>query len=402
MATGFVGTRDLLPCLARACGRPDLAHALLRSDAFPSWGYEAANGATSVWERWNGWTPEAGFNDPRMNSFSHYAYGAVGAWVFHDVGGVAPAAPGWARATVAPCPDPAAVAQALQQAPGGGGGAGRGGSLDVSPRWSAAGTGTGTGASAAQLHVHGPQAHAHRAPGPSAPIRWARTELRTPRGPLVVAWRLLAGGRFLLHLSVPPGMRAQVRLPHIGAGPHVVAEGGAALPTTYAAPAPATRPQHAGGGKGEDDGGDQGNRGELGPAAAYVGAAPPAPTTAPPPRQPKSGKAPPGVLSVATYTAPTVPPAPSLVLGVGVPHTAEGYAAQYALRLPQPGAEEGAAEGAAVLGAHVSPAALATSSSSPYVSGWTLVEVGSGAYDFEVAPAAALARGQGKGACVIC
>ena len=50
--------------------------------------FEIENGATSIWERWDGWTPEKGFQDPGMNSFAHYAFGAVGEWMFTTIGGL--------------------------------------------------------------------------------------------------------------------------------------------------------------------------------------------------------------------------------------------------------------------------------------------------------------------------
>jgi alpha-L-rhamnosidase len=66
-------------------GRYDVAYRLLHNDTFPSWGFSIKHGATSIWERWNSWTPE-GFGDVGMNSFSHYTYGAVGQWMFENIG----------------------------------------------------------------------------------------------------------------------------------------------------------------------------------------------------------------------------------------------------------------------------------------------------------------------------
>jgi len=93
MATGFLGTKSLLPALT-ANGQHDLACQLFQSRAFPSWGYEVVNGATSVWERWDSFTKEYGFqgvngnNNASMNSFSHYAFGAVMEWAFRDLAGI--------------------------------------------------------------------------------------------------------------------------------------------------------------------------------------------------------------------------------------------------------------------------------------------------------------------------
>lgn len=87
LSTGFVGTKDLMLVLAKI-GRNDVAYQLLHNDTFPSWGFTIKNGATSIWERWNGWTPEAGFYNPGMNSFSHYSFGAVCQWMFENIGGI--------------------------------------------------------------------------------------------------------------------------------------------------------------------------------------------------------------------------------------------------------------------------------------------------------------------------
>jgi alpha-L-rhamnosidase len=89
MSTGFVGTSYLCQVLTDA-GRLDLAYALLLQKTYPSWLYSILHGATTIWERWDGWTEEKGFQDPGMNSFNHYAYGAVGAWMYQSVAGIRP------------------------------------------------------------------------------------------------------------------------------------------------------------------------------------------------------------------------------------------------------------------------------------------------------------------------
>lgn len=66
----------LLPVLS-AQGHTDVAYRLLEQDALPSWRYMVERGATTIWERWDGWTVERGFQSPRMNSFNHYSLGAV-------------------------------------------------------------------------------------------------------------------------------------------------------------------------------------------------------------------------------------------------------------------------------------------------------------------------------------
>ncbi len=87
LATGFVGTPYILEVLESA-GYIDVAYKLLEQETFPSWLFPVRNGATTIWERWDGWTPEKGFQDKGMNSFNHYAYGAVGAWMYRTVAGL--------------------------------------------------------------------------------------------------------------------------------------------------------------------------------------------------------------------------------------------------------------------------------------------------------------------------
>ncbi|MBI1851242.1 MAG: family 78 glycoside hydrolase catalytic domain [Planctomycetes bacterium] len=98
LTTGFIGTGSLMPVLSES-GRNDVAYSLLLSKTFPSWGYEIAKGATSIWERWNGDAADAS-----MNSFNHYAFGAVGEWLYRYVAGidVAPGAHGFKAIVVHP------------------------------------------------------------------------------------------------------------------------------------------------------------------------------------------------------------------------------------------------------------------------------------------------------------
>lgn len=84
LATGFLGTPYLLEVLTKA-GYSQLAWHLLFNTGYPSWGYMIDHGATTMWERWNG---NQMINDPSMNSFNHYAYGAVGAWIYSYAAGV--------------------------------------------------------------------------------------------------------------------------------------------------------------------------------------------------------------------------------------------------------------------------------------------------------------------------
>ncbi|MBL8761536.1 MAG: family 78 glycoside hydrolase catalytic domain [Phycisphaerae bacterium] len=101
LATGFIGTPRLLTGLHNA-GRDDVAHRLLFNDDYPSWLYQVKLGATTMWERWDGWTPERGFQDVGMNSFNHYAFGAVGDYLFGDIAGIRPLEPGFAKVRIAP------------------------------------------------------------------------------------------------------------------------------------------------------------------------------------------------------------------------------------------------------------------------------------------------------------
>jgi alpha-L-rhamnosidase len=82
LTTGFLGTPFLLFVLEEQ-GRADMAYRLLLSDTYPSWGYMVKKGATTWWERWNGDT-----GDPGMNSYNHYAFGSVMAWVYRRVAGI--------------------------------------------------------------------------------------------------------------------------------------------------------------------------------------------------------------------------------------------------------------------------------------------------------------------------
>lgn len=100
LTTGFLGTPLALDALVDA-GHGKLAFDLLLRTDFPSWGYMAKQGATTIWERWNGDT-----GDVSMNSFNHYALGAVCSFLYRRVAGVEPIAPGFRRFRVAPLFDP--------------------------------------------------------------------------------------------------------------------------------------------------------------------------------------------------------------------------------------------------------------------------------------------------------
>lgn len=101
LSTGFVGVSYLLPVLTQA-GKADTAYRLLLQDTFPSWLFSVKQGATTIWERWDGWTPEKGFQDPGMNSFNHYSLGSCGEYLFSGVGGIRPASPGFKNILIDP------------------------------------------------------------------------------------------------------------------------------------------------------------------------------------------------------------------------------------------------------------------------------------------------------------
>ncbi|XHR27649.1 MAG: family 78 glycoside hydrolase catalytic domain [Chthoniobacteraceae bacterium] len=103
LRTGFLGTPFLATALDRI-GHADLAAELLFQETYPSWFYPINQGATTMWERWNSYTLDKGFGDVSMNSFNHYAYGAIGQWMQERVAGLAPdpAQPGYKHFFVRP------------------------------------------------------------------------------------------------------------------------------------------------------------------------------------------------------------------------------------------------------------------------------------------------------------
>jgi alpha-L-rhamnosidase len=101
LKTGFLGTPWLLPALSKI-GRDDLAMRLLLHEDYPSWGFPITIGATTMWERWNSIGPDLNFGPVGMNSFNHYAYGAVGDWMFGNLGGIQMVQPGYQQSRIAP------------------------------------------------------------------------------------------------------------------------------------------------------------------------------------------------------------------------------------------------------------------------------------------------------------
>ena len=164
IATGFVGTPLVSDALCDS-GEVGAAYRLLLQDRCPSWLYPVTMGATTVWERWDGLRPD-GSLDPgamRMNSFNHYALGAVGDWLHRRVAGLAPDEPGYRRLRIAPVVDP-----------------------DPAVR-------------------------------DEGGLTWASARHRTPYGMAESSWRI-DGDTFELTVVVPPGTTATVVLPFGGDG----------------------------------------------------------------------------------------------------------------------------------------------------------------------------------------
>jgi alpha-L-rhamnosidase len=149
LSTGFVGTSVLMPTLS-ANGQTPIAYKLFLNDTFPSWGFSIKHGATSIWERWDGWTPEKGFQDPGMNSFAHYSFGAVARWMFQTVAGIDMANPGFQQ-------------------------------LKIDPQ-------------------------------PAEGLTWVKASYRSVQGLIASEWKT-EGGKFLLNLTIPANTTAQVYLP---------------------------------------------------------------------------------------------------------------------------------------------------------------------------------------------
>lgn len=151
LSTGFVGTPYLLFALEKS-GHLDVAYRLLEQTTYPSWLFPITNGATTIWERWDGWTPEKGFQNKDMNSFNHYAYGAVGAWMVQSVAG-----------------------------------------LDIDPKQPG-------------------YRHILFVPKPGGSLTWAEASLKTAQGTVSIRWELTQNGMEIA-LEVPSGCTATLFLP---------------------------------------------------------------------------------------------------------------------------------------------------------------------------------------------
>jgi alpha-L-rhamnosidase len=103
ISTGIQSTVRLMLALSRF-GRDDVAWKLMTNREIPSWLYMVDHGGTTVWERWDGWVEGRGFQNPGMNSFNHYAIGAVGEWMMRAIVGINedPARPGFEHVVIRP------------------------------------------------------------------------------------------------------------------------------------------------------------------------------------------------------------------------------------------------------------------------------------------------------------
>ncbi|MBN2182496.1 MAG: glycoside hydrolase family 78 protein [Sedimentisphaerales bacterium] len=119
LRTGFLGT-PLITFVLDDCGHTDIAYQVLFKETYPSWFYSINQGATTMWERWNSYSHENGFGDAGMNSFNHYAYGAIDQWMVERIAGLAPDPehPGYKHFYIQPHPGgPLTSAEAEYQTP---------------------------------------------------------------------------------------------------------------------------------------------------------------------------------------------------------------------------------------------------------------------------------------------
>ena len=103
ISTGFLSTIELMHELTRS-GHNEIAYQLLNNKTFPSWGYSIEQGATTIWERWDGYVKGRGFQNPGMNSFNHYAFGAVSDWMWRNIIGIDTDGPGFQKMIIRPRP----------------------------------------------------------------------------------------------------------------------------------------------------------------------------------------------------------------------------------------------------------------------------------------------------------
>ncbi len=103
LSTGFLGTPYLCHVLSNN-GYTDVAYDLLLQESYPSWLYPVKMGATTIWERWDGEKTDSTFEDPGMNSFNHYAYGAIGDWMYRVSAGIETNGAGYKHIIIQPHP----------------------------------------------------------------------------------------------------------------------------------------------------------------------------------------------------------------------------------------------------------------------------------------------------------
>ncbi len=103
LKTGFVGTPFLLHALSQN-GYTETAYNLLLQEEFPSWLYSVNQGATTIWEHWDGKNEQGEFWSKNMNSFNHYAYGSVADWIYEEACGIKPLKAGFKEILIAPKP----------------------------------------------------------------------------------------------------------------------------------------------------------------------------------------------------------------------------------------------------------------------------------------------------------
>ncbi|WP_299057408.1 alpha-L-rhamnosidase [uncultured Polaribacter sp.] len=101
LRTGFLGT-PLLSRVLDDMGETDLIYKLIFNETYPSWFYSINQGATTIWERWNSYSKTEGYNPMSMNSLNHYAYGAIGEWMYERIAGISPIEAGYKTIEIAP------------------------------------------------------------------------------------------------------------------------------------------------------------------------------------------------------------------------------------------------------------------------------------------------------------
>ena len=104
LGTGFLGT-PILPKVLDEMDEIDLMYEILFKETYPSWFYSINQGATTMWERWNSFSKKEGYNPQSMNSLNHYAYGAVGQWMYERIAGISKVEPGYKKIKIAPIPN---------------------------------------------------------------------------------------------------------------------------------------------------------------------------------------------------------------------------------------------------------------------------------------------------------